>query len=99
MTEKQIHVVAEVVSTPDSVERVWEALQRLIEPTRSEPGNIAYDVLQDNDKPEHYLVYETWASQNDFNGHVKSDHFAEFDRSVQGILSEPVRIVLSTLRS
>jgi len=54
--------------------RLREALQRLVAPTRAEPGCIAYDLHESLNDAALFLFYETWKSQADLDAHFETPH-------------------------
>lgn len=65
-------------------------LNRLAEPSRSEPGCINYDVHRSLDEPDVWCVYENWRSKQDLDTHFETPHMREFvdaaPRMIHGVL-------------
>jgi quinol monooxygenase YgiN len=53
-------------------------LRALIEPTRKEPGCLAYQLHRDIAHPGKFMFYEKFKSQVALDEHVNSDHFKKF---------------------
>jgi quinol monooxygenase YgiN len=53
-------------------------LLKLVEPTRSEPGCIAYDLHRSDEKPGLFMFCETFASQDALDAHLATPHFQAF---------------------
>ncbi len=54
-----------------------KAFERLIEPTHEEPGCILYALHQGADDPARLAFIERWASREELDAHLKSDHIAD----------------------
>ena len=53
-------------------------LSKLVEPTRSEPGCLGYELNSSQEKSGTFLFYEKFASQAALDDHIKSPHFQGF---------------------
>ena len=71
-TSKQtVRVVARFQIQPERVDEFKaEAVARLVEPTRREPGCLAYDLCQDRDDPTIFAMIEEWESQEALDTHL-----------------------------
>ena len=68
-------VVAKWTAKEGEQEAVAAELARMIEPTRAEPGNLAYQVHRDPEDPCVFLLYEQYADQAAYAAHGASEHF------------------------
>ena len=77
---------------------VNDALLRLAESTRREPGCRAYHVCREVDDPKRFVIFELYDDEQAFKAHAESPHFAEHALG-DGIprLSERSRLFLSTV--
>jgi quinol monooxygenase YgiN len=55
-----------------------------------EPGCLRFDVVVDNDDPDHYLFYEVYRDAAAFAAHRDSEHFARWREAADVCLSEPL---------
>jgi quinol monooxygenase YgiN len=53
-------------------------LQQLAGPSRSEAGNLRYEVLQQNSRPNHFTLVEIWYDQNALEAHETAAHTKSF---------------------
>lgn len=60
---------------PGNEEIVFEALKRLVPPSREEPGIQVYQAYQDPDEPRVVRLFEIYDDQEAFDVHSKTDHF------------------------
>lgn len=54
--------------------------------TRAEPGCLAYDLCQDTDSPDHFVVYERWKDLAALGAHLETAHFAAVGAAIGGLL-------------
>ena len=57
---------------------------------RDEPGCLRFDVVVDNDDPDHYLFYEVYRDGDAFAAHRDSEHYARWRQAADVCLSEPL---------
>ena len=57
--------------------------------TRSEPGNVRFDVLQAEDEPTRFLLYEVYQSKEDFTRHQQTDHYLKWKSAVADWMAQP----------
>ncbi len=67
-------VVAVITAKAGSEQQVEQALTELVEPTRSEPGCISYNLLVSGADPATFITVETWRSQADLDAHLQTSH-------------------------
>lgn len=54
---------------------VAAALSQLVEPSRAEPGNLAYVVHRDADDATRFVIYERYVDEAAYEAHGASEHF------------------------
>lgn len=57
---------------------VREALERLVEETQAEPGNLVYEAYVDDAEPRVFRIFEKYADDDAFQAHLDSPHFTEY---------------------
>jgi len=50
--------------------------------TRKENGNVRFDVSQCVDDPTRFLLYEVYATLDDFDAHHQSEHYLRWKQAV-----------------
>ena len=55
-----------------------------------EPGCLRFDVVRDNDDPDHYLFYEVYRDEAAFAAHRATEHFARWREAAEVCLSAPL---------
>ncbi|WP_342732148.1 putative quinol monooxygenase [Bradyrhizobium sp. B117] len=62
-------VVAQIRAKPGKEEELRTATLPLIDLVRGDPKNLVYFLQEDRAKPGHFIFYEVFASQADFDAH------------------------------
>ncbi len=50
--------------------------------TIQEPGNLRFDVLQQADDPDRFILYEVWRDEAGMNAHKETPHYARWRDAV-----------------
>ncbi|MCA1411309.1 antibiotic biosynthesis monooxygenase [Bradyrhizobium sp. NBAIM20] len=81
-------VVAQVRAKPGKEDMLRAATLPLIDLVRSDPKNLVYFLQEDRAKPGHFIFYEVFASQADFDAHnampYVKDWFAKLPELADG---------------
>lgn len=80
----QLSIIAAIVVKESSKNELEKVFRNLVDHTRKESGNIAYDLHQDIKNPLKYTFIEVWKSQDDINKHNETAHFKEFLKAIDG---------------
>jgi quinol monooxygenase YgiN len=72
------YVVTHVDVIPPRKDDAIAALQVLAESSRKEAGNLRYDLLQQNSRPNHFTLAEIWNDQKALESHEVAAHTAKF---------------------
>jgi quinol monooxygenase YgiN len=95
MAEAPIVLNVHFEAAPGYEAELAEQLTALLEPTRKEPGCLAYKLHFDPQDPKKLMFYEIFANQAALDEHVASPHFKKFsDRRETGV--DPVANVTVT---
>lgn len=86
--EQVLIIVARIEARQENVALVKAELQKLVEPTRKEEGCLQYDLHQDNQRPELFLLYEKWESKNLWLQHRVKDHLVRFRKVTEGAVDD-----------
>ena len=71
-------VVAEVRAKPGKEAELRAATLPLIALVRSDPRNIVYFLQEDREQPGHFIFYEVFANQADFETHNATPYVQEW---------------------
>ncbi|MFH6942838.1 putative quinol monooxygenase [Flavobacterium sp. FlaQc-50] len=70
-----------------------EALLALIEPTRNEEGCLEYVLYEDHESSGAFYMNEEFKNAEAFEAHIQTDHFQNFAKRTDELLSDPVNVV------
>ncbi|MFJ6212777.1 putative quinol monooxygenase [Streptomyces sp. NPDC092296] len=70
-------VVAHYRCAPADEAAVRAALLEMREHTRREPGNLAYEVHAEVDRPGGFVLYERYTDRAGFDAHAAAGYFSE----------------------
>ena len=78
-----IHVVPELVD--DFLAATLDNARN----SRQESGNVRFDVLQAEDDPNQFLLYEAYHSKDDFTKHQQTEHYLRWKQAVAPAMAQP----------
>lgn len=78
-----------VMVKPDGVQAFMEATRANASATRREPGNVRFDVLQCEDDPSRFLLYEVYRQKADFASHQQTAHYLQWRETVNPLMAQP----------
>lgn len=91
---KQVTVLAMFKARQGLEKTVYNELQALVGPTRSEAGCLNYDLHVSSEDPASFMLYENWVSKEDLDAHLAMPYLQAFLGKTEQILAEPVQILL-----
>lgn len=91
-----IYVVATLTVKPEARAELIAAAKTCIAGTRTEAGNIAYDMYESVTDPTRMVFVEQWENAEALAPHGKTDHFRAFGRVAAQCLSAPPKIEVIT---
>jgi quinol monooxygenase YgiN len=86
MKPNQLTLVAFLRAQPGKGDELGSRLQALIAPTRSEPGNINYDLHRSNEDPDLWMLYENWTTPADLEAHFQQPYLKAFISRLDEVL-------------
>ena len=93
MSDKSITVIAQIKVKEGMEEKIRGELLKLIEPSRSEPGCIVYDLYQSADSKSLFMFYECWKSKRDLDEHLQKPYTKAFIAKTE-MFAEPLKVSL-----
>ncbi|WP_329024916.1 putative quinol monooxygenase [Streptomyces sp. NBC_01423] len=82
---------------PEQVDDVRRALSGLVEPTRREPGNLAYHLHEQEDG--RFFLYEVWRSREDLDRHNALPALRAFLGDLPALLEDAPEVYADTMIS
>jgi autoinducer 2-degrading protein len=74
---------------PENIQDFIPAILENARGTRQEPGNLRFDVLQAEDDPARFFLYEVYYNKEDFAGHQQTAHYQVWHDAVQDWMALP----------
>jgi autoinducer 2-degrading protein len=59
--------------------------------TIQEPGNLRFDVIQQIDDPNRFVLYEVYRDESGMQAHKDTSHYAKWRDAVEPWMAEPRR--------
>jgi quinol monooxygenase YgiN len=75
---------------PGSIPQGIALLKSLAAASREEDGDLGFQVAQERDRPNRFVVIEAWKDQAAFEGHRKGKPYAEFNEKLVPIRNAPL---------
>ena len=88
-----VKIMAILAARPGKADELRALLDGMIAPSRSEPGNLRYDLWQDQSDPARFVLDELYADNAAVAAHRATPHFQNY-LSVIGELAERTALVL-----
>lgn len=94
MEDKKVTVLAILKAKEGMEEAVKQQVLSLVEPTRSEPSCISYDVHQGIDDKSLFVFYENWKNMEGLEKHREMPHLKAYRQRVENLLAKPTEVIL-----
>ncbi|HWF39279.1 MAG TPA: antibiotic biosynthesis monooxygenase [Candidatus Acidoferrales bacterium] len=85
----KLYVVTHVDLTPNNVEDGTKLLQQFAADSRHDPGVVRFELLEDNDRHNHFTLVEVWENFKAFEAHEAAEHTKIFREKLQPMLGSP----------
>ncbi|MEJ2346060.1 MAG: antibiotic biosynthesis monooxygenase [Gammaproteobacteria bacterium] len=79
---------------PEHLQAFVDATRKNHEASVREPGNLRFDVLQQQDDPTRFVLYEAYTGADAAAVHKQTAHYLEWRRTVADWMAEPRRGVV-----
>lgn len=74
---------------PEHVDDFIKATVKNHDNSLKEPGNLRFDVLQANDDPTRFLLYEAYETEDAAKAHKQTSHYLEWRETVAPMMAKP----------
>ncbi len=81
-TRTPLNIVARMKAKSGCEEKLYQALDAMVAPTRSEPGCVNYDLHRLASDPTVFVLYEGWQSEEDLSAHMQLPHFKSMEAEI-----------------
>jgi quinol monooxygenase YgiN len=85
-------VVVRLKAIAGMEDQVRAELQKLLEPTRAEPGCVNFDLHEAAEDSGLFLVHENWKSEEDLRRHFEMPYLRAWVAKADGLLAEPMEL-------
>jgi quinol monooxygenase YgiN len=86
-------LIATLIAKPEKSEALEQVLRHLVERARTETGCLAYHLHRIADRPNGFMFYEVWQSQEILDEHMKMPYLSQFWEQRMDYLEQDVEIV------
>ncbi|WAJ36934.1 putative quinol monooxygenase [Pseudomonas sp. GOM7] len=90
-----IAIFASIHAKPEHRNAVLQALQQMVSASRSEPGNLRYDLFERDGAPGTFDLYELYVDHEAVEAHRQSAHYADYRQRTAAWLASPPEVKLS----
>lgn len=85
-----IEILAAFSARPGQENALRVATLDIIAPTRAEDGCIAFDVMEDAERPGTFFIRETWRSEADLAAHFEMPYLKDLVELHEVMLAAPL---------
>jgi len=84
-----MHILAvHLTVKPDRIAEFKQATFANAAGSRTEPGIISFDLLQDKEHPEQFMLYEVYVEQKDHAAHRETAHYKAWKAATADLIAE-----------
>jgi len=81
-------VSVSIVVKPEFISHFIEATLDNARNTRKEPGNLRFDVVQGDEDPTRFQLYEVYHTKEDFAAHQQTEHYFRWRDAVPAWMAQ-----------
>lgn len=83
----KLTIVVHIVANPDHPRLIRDRLLELVASTRKEVGCEQFDLHEDNEDPNHFMLFEIWSSRQHWLDHRETDHLKAYRAATEGAIA------------
>lgn len=76
---------------PGKTAEFFEVFRQNYDGTRAEPGNFRFDVLQDPEDENHFVIYEAFVDEAAVDAHRQTDHYKATVEGLKDLMTTTAR--------
>jgi quinol monooxygenase YgiN len=92
-SKDRLVAIAVLTARPGKRDELRASLLALIEPTRTEAGNLDYVLFEQRDNPGTFYMREAFQSQAALDAHIAAPQFRVFAERIDELLVEAPRLI------
>ncbi|WFA05772.1 MULTISPECIES: putative quinol monooxygenase [Bacillus] len=78
---------------PEKRDSFLESIQPLLKHSRAESGNAQYELFENTEEANTFVMLEQWKDQEALDAHNQTEHFQTFVKQAGDLLAEPLNVV------
>ncbi|VXC18660.1 putative enzyme [Pseudomonas sp. 8Z] len=90
-----VAIFASIQALPEHRDAVLQALQEMVASSRSEPGNLRYDLFERDGAPGTFDLYERYVDHDAVQAHRQSAHYLDYRQRTAAWLANPPEVKVS----
>jgi len=75
---KTVKIVATLVARPGKIDQLKDLLLAMVAPSRAEPGNLRWDIWQDQAERSRFVLDELYEGETSVTAHRQTPHFTNY---------------------
>ena len=83
-----LYTAAKQVIREDAIEEYEKLVKELVEITRTEEGNVSYNITRSVDDPRTYCFFEVWESMELMMKHLQGETFQRIGPQLDAMVEE-----------
>ncbi|WP_075291500.1 putative quinol monooxygenase [Pararhizobium arenae] len=80
-----VKIVAILAAHPGRTAELKTLLSGMVAPSRAEPGNLRWDIWQDNTSPDRFVLDELYTSAQAVAAHRETPHFKHYVSTINDL--------------
>ena len=84
-----ITTIVDVYVKEEFIEEFIKASEKNHQGSTAEAENLRFDIIQSEDNPSHFVLYEAYVSQAGVLAHKETAHYAEWRDTVEPMMLKP----------
>lgn len=84
-----ITTIVDVYVKEEFIEDFIKASEKNHKGSTAEAENLRFDIIQSEDNPCHFVLYEAYVSQAGVTAHKETAHYAEWRDTVEPMMQKP----------
>ena len=84
-----IITIVDVYVTEEVIQDFIAASEKKHKGSTAEAENLRFDIIQSEDDPSHFVLYEAYVSQAGVLAHKETAHYAEWRDTVEAMMLKP----------
>lgn len=90
---EQVKITAILTAAPGNAEELKGLLTWMVRHSRAEPGNLRWDIWQDQSQPDRYVLDELYVDDEAVTAHRKTPHYKEYQTRIEDLADRNVLIL------